>query len=428
MRKNKRNNRLFALALASAFCCLQAAAQQPATDDKTGGSLFADSLFLPEGMQAQEMDSLLQEWNVRKHLNPDDDCNASDENPSYTDEEYISRLHRLPNVIEMPYNEVVRKYIDQYSGRMRRTVSILLAASNFYTPIFEEALEIYQLPLELKYLPVIESALNPGATSRVGAAGLWQFMIATGKQYGLEVTSLIDERRDPIKASYAAARYLKDLYEMFGDWTLVIASYNCGPNNTYKAIKRAGGVKDYWQIYPYLPQETRGYVPAFIAANYIMNYYCEHNICPFETTLPLTADTLTINRNVRMEAISETCGISMDELKALNPQYRTTLIPGDSRTCTLKMPATAIAAFIEAGDSVYVKAGDPKERRDIVEVPQEKNSRNQASGSRTQTVKVRKGDTLGALAKRYHTTVANLRRLNNIRGNNIRAGQRLKVK
>ena len=217
MRKNKRNNRLFALALASAFCCLQAAAQQPATDDKTGGSLFADSLFLPEGMQAQEMDSLLQEWNVRKHLNPDDDCNASDENPSYTDEEYISRLHRLPNVIEMPYNEVVRKYIDQYSGRMRRTVSILLAASNFYTPIFEEALESYQLPLELKYLPVIESALNPGATSRVGAAGLWQFMIATGKQYGLEVTSLIDERRDPIKASYAAARYLKDLYEMFGD-------------------------------------------------------------------------------------------------------------------------------------------------------------------------------------------------------------------
>lgn len=428
MKISKRSNRLFSLAIAATFCCTQLAAQQTATDDKTGGSLFADSLFLPEGMQTQEMDSLLQEWNVRKHLNPDDDCNASDENPSYSDEEYISRLHRLPNVIEMPYNEVVRKYIDQYSGRMRRTVSILLAASNFYTPIFEEALESYQLPLELKYLPVIESALNPGATSRVGAAGLWQFMIATGKQYGLEVTSLIDERRDPIKASYAAARYLKDLYDMFGDWTLVIASYNCGPNNTYKAIKRAGGVKDYWQIYPYLPQETRGYVPAFIAANYIMNYYCDHNICPFETTLPLTADTLSINRNVRMETIVEKCGISMDELKALNPQYRTTLIPGDSRTCTLKMPGTAIAAFIEAGDSVYVKAGDPAERRDVVEVTQGTGSRKQASTSGTRTVKVRKGDTLGAIAKRYHTTVANLRRLNGIKGNSIRAGQRLKVK
>ena len=354
MRKNKRNNRLFALALASAFCCLQAAAQQPATDDKTGGSLFADSLFLPEGMQAQEMDSLLQEWNVRKHLNPDDDCNASDENPSYTDEEYISRLHRLPNVIEMPYNEVVRKYIDQYSGRMRRTVSILLAASNFYTPIFEEALESYQLPLELKYLPVIESALNPGATSRVGAAGLWQFMIATGKQYGLEVTSLIDERRDPIKASYAAARYLKDLYEMFGDWTLVIASYNCGPNNTYKAIKRAGGVKDYWQIYPYLPQETRGYVPAFIAANYIMNYYCDHNICPAATRLPASSDTLMISRPLQMSQVVKATGMEMDELKALNPQYRTSLIPGHVRPCTLRLPTAAVNAFLEAGDSVYV--------------------------------------------------------------------------
>ncbi|MBQ2044376.1 MAG: lytic transglycosylase domain-containing protein, partial [Bacteroidaceae bacterium] len=201
--------------------------------------LAADSLILPEGMQAHELDSLLNDWNVRSHLTADDSCNATGENPQFTEEEYISRLSRLPNVIEMPYNKEVRRYIDQYCERMRRSISIFLGAGNFYIPLFEEALESYQLPLELKYLPIIESALNPKATSRVGAAGLWQFMIATGKQYGLEVTSLVDERRDPIKSSYAAARYLKDLYDMFGDWTLVIASYNCGPNNTLKAITRA---------------------------------------------------------------------------------------------------------------------------------------------------------------------------------------------
>ena len=382
---------------------------------------------LPEGMSS-DIDELLQQWCAKQYLYPDTTCKNPNVNPTYDEEVYRDRLARIPAVMEMSHNEVVQHFIARYSGNLRRRVSYMLGAGNFYVPIFEEALDYYGLPLELKYLPVIESALDPTAVSPVGAAGLWQFMISTAKRYNLEINSVVDERCDPIKSSYAAAHFLSDLYKIYGDWNLVIAAYNCGPGNVNKAIRRAGGIKDYWAIYPYLPKETRGYVPAFIAANYIMNYYCEHNICPFETTLPLTADTLTINRNVRMEAISETCGISMDELKALNPQYRTTLIPGDSRTCTLKMPATAIAAFIEAGDSVYVKAGDPKERRDIVEVPQEKNSRNQASGSRTQTVKVRKGDTLGALAKRYHTTVANLRRLNNIRGNNIRAGQRLKVK
>ena len=421
---------IFAAILLSCSTGMQAQTENGDNDDVitiTDKDGKAEEIEVPTGLE-DNLDSLLHLYNAQTYMMLDTACNYKDENRTYPKEVYIDRLKRLPTIIEMPYNEVVQKFIDRYSGKLRRSVSFMLGASNFYMPIFEEALEAYNLPLELKYLPVIESALNPKAVSRVGATGLWQFMLATGKRYGLEVNSLVDERRDPVKASYAAAHYLSDLYKIFDDWGLVIAAYNCGPSKVNQAIHRAKGSADYWSIYPYLPKETRGYVPAFIAANYIMNYYCEHNICPFETTLPLTADTLTINRNVRMEAISETCGISMDELKALNPQYRTTLIPGDSRTCTLKMPATAIAAFIEAGDSVYVKAGDPKERRDIVEVPQEKNSRNQASGSRTQTVKVRKGDTLGALAKRYHTTVANLRRLNNIRGNNIRAGQRLKVK
>lgn len=388
--------------------------------------LAADSLILPEGMQAHELDSLLNDWNVRSHLTADDSCNATGENPQFTEEEYISRLSRLPNVIEMPYNKEVRRYIDQYCERMRRSVSIFLGAGNFYIPLFEEALESYQLPLELKYLPIIESALNPKATSRVGAAGLWQFMIATGKQYGLEVTSLVDERRDPIKSSYAAARYLKDLYDMFGDWTLVIASYNCGPNNTLKAITRAGGVKDYWKIYPYLPAETRGYVPAFIAANYVMNYYCQHNICPLETNLPQSADTLNVTRNVYMEQIVDLCGVSMDEVKALNPQYRTNLIPGESRPCTIKLPSSAVAAFLTAGDSIYThRIGELAKNRKVVEVDESK-APSSSAGSRT--VKVRKGDTLGSIAQRNRTTVTKIKRLNGLKNNNIRVGQKLRVR
>ena len=389
-----------------------------------------EEIGLPEGMTSREMDSLLHEWNVRNYLTYDENCETSSENPSYEKEEYITRLSHLPNVIEMPYNEVVRKFIDQYSNRWRRSIAVMLGASNFYFPLFEEALESYQLPLELKYLPVIESALSPGATSRVGAAGLWQFMLATGKQYGLEVTSLIDERRDPVKSSYAAAHYLKDLYDIFGDWTLVIASYNCGPQNVSKAIKRAGGARDYWTSYPYLPAETRGYVPAFIAANYIMNYYCEHNICPVNTTLPAGTDTIMVSRDVRFEQISELCGVGIEELKALNPQYRTTLIPGEARPLPLRMRAETISAFIEAGDSVYnhraselfskrekeVAGGEPAVRPAI----------NRSHSSRT--VRVKAGDTLGAIARRNHTTVAAIKRLNGLRGSTIRSGQRLRVR
>lgn len=385
---------------------------------------------LPQGME-DELDQLLQEWNNKSYLIPEGDCNDTGVNPEFPRETYIHRLSRLPNVMEMPYNDIVRKFIDRYTGSLRRSVSIILGASNFYMPLFEEALEAYQIPLELKYLPVIESALNPKATSKVGAAGLWQFMIGTGKQYGLEVTSLIDERRDPIKSSYAAAHYLKDLYGIFGDWTLVIASYNCGPNNVRKAIARAGGNKDFWTIYPYLPAETRGYVPAFIAANYVMNYYCEHNICPAGTVLPASTDTITITRNLHKDQIVAMCNVKAEELDALNPQYRTGLIPGDSHDCTLRLPTPAIAAFIECGDSIYrYHADELFTSRKEVEVAQAQvssgTSKASRKRSRTRTATVRKGDTLSAIAKRNHTTVKELRRKNGIRGNNIRPGQKLK--
>ena len=398
--------------------------------DETSAEASDEDIALPDAMNA-ELDSLLQEWNNKSYLIPEGDCTDNGVNPEFDRDTYIHRLQRLPNVIEMPYNEIVRKFIDQYTGRLRRTVSIILGASNFYTPIFEEALEAYQLPLELKYLPVIESAMNPTAVSRAGAVGLWQFMITTGKQYGLEVTSLIDERRDPIKSSYAAAHYLKDLYDIFGDWTLVIASYNCGPNNVRKAISRAGGVKDYWQIYPYLPAETRGYVPAFIAANYVMNYYCDHNICPVGTTLPASTDTVSVTRNLHFDQLVGMCNANQEEVRALNPQYRTSLIPGDSHVCTLRLPTSTMASFVAAGDSVYNwRATELLTSRREVEVNQASASTGRAArgGRGGSRVTVRRGDTLGAIAKRNHTTVARLRSLKGIRGNNIRAGQKLRVK
>ncbi|MBR1498371.1 MAG: transglycosylase SLT domain-containing protein [Bacteroidaceae bacterium] len=396
-----------------------------AIQDENDDDSLELSVELPEGLQTREIDSLLASWQTSKFLLFDEHCESTGENPDFDAETYAKRLSRLPNVVDMPYNNVVQQYINLYSGRLRQSVSVLLGASNFYNPIFEEALESYQIPLELKYLPIIESALNPTAVSRAGAVGLWQFMIGTGKQYGLEVTSLIDERRDPIKSSYAAAQYLHDLYGIFGDWTLVIASYNCGPNNVTKAIKRAGGAKDYWTIYPYLPAETRGYVPAFIAANYIMNYYCDHNICPVNTTLPMGTDTIQVSRNVRMERIAELCDISQDELRALNPQYRTSLIPGESHACTLRLPTAAVSTFLEAGDSIYVAADEIRTVPDVpIATPSKRKGRSRGNGS---TVTVRKGDTLGEIARRNHTTVSRLQQLNGIRGTNIKAGQKIKV-
>lgn len=402
-----------------------------------------EAIDVPEAMNF-EVDSLLNLYYSKTYLQPDNDCNLKDENVTYPKDVYIERLKRLPNVMEMPYNDIVQKFIDRYTGRLRHSVSYMLGASNFYTPIFEEALEAYGLPLELKYLPVIESALNPQATSRVGAAGLWQFMVATGKQYGLEVNSLVDERRDPVKSSYAAAQYLRDLYKIFGDWSLVIAAYNCGPENINKAIHRANGEADYWKIYPYLPRETRGYVPAFIAANYVMNYYCEHNICPMRTQLPAKTDTIIVSRDVHLKQIAEVCGVDIDELRSLNPQYRRDIVNGSNKPSVIRMPATMTNTFIANEDSIYnYQAETLFTRRSLVEVDNSskvsissKSSSSKKSSSRKKrtrrtrfkSVTIRKGDTLSEIAERNNTTVSKLRRLNNIKGNNIRAGKKIRVR
>lgn len=441
------------VALAAGF--FTASAQNNDTEitvhnDQTGRDEVID---LPEGM-TQSCDSLLSEWMAKKYLYPDTTCVDPDTNPVFQPDEFRDRLRRLPVVMEMPYNSVVQKFIDQYSTRLRRSVSYMLGAGNFYVPIFEEALDYYGLPLELKYLPFIESALEPKAKSRAGAVGLWQFMLATAKRYDLTVNSLIDERQDPYKSTWAAARYLRDLYGIFNDWSLVIAAYNCGPTNVSKAIHRAGGLHDYWSIYPYLPAETRGYVPAFIAANYIMNYYCEHNICPMKTKYPLSTDTLQIHRDLHMDQVAAFTGIDKEAIQALNPQYRTDLIPGSTGTMSLCLPTDALTAFIDQEDSIYnYRADELLKRRDVVEVTDQaassrrtytsasssrssKSSRSGSSRSKrkakskaaTKTATVRQGDTLSQIAARNGTTVKKLRQLNGIKGNLINVGQKIRVK
>ena len=406
---------------------------------------------LPEAMTS-EYDSLLSVYNSRTYLKINTDCNMPDVNPVYSKEVYKERLARIPSVIELPYNDVVQKFIDRYSGRLRRSVSIMLGAQNFYMPTFEEALESYGLPLELKYLPVIESALNPNAVSRVGATGLWQFMLSTGKQYGLEVNSLVDERRDPVRASYAAAHYLRDLYKIFGDWNLVIAAYNCGPDNISKAIHRSNGATDYWQIYPYLPKETRGYVPAFIAANYIMNYYCDHNICPMQADLPGKTDTVVVSRDVHFEQVAKVLGMEIGQIQQLNPQYRRNIVNGSTRPMALRLPATLVGKFIDNEDSIYAYRPDVLlAKRTEVDVNEDapsysrhssSSSRSKSSSSRNsrhkgkkgkknkggRNVTIRQGDTLSEIAKRNGTTVKKLKKLNKISGSGIRAGKKLRIK
>lgn len=421
---------------------------------------------LPESMII-DYDELLEQYHAKTYMQTDNNCNMRNEDPETTKEEYIERLQQIPAVMEMVYNEPVQKMIDRYTKRGRRQVSYMLGAANFYMPIFEQALETYGLPLELKYLPVIESALNPKAVSRVGATGLWQFMLETGKLYGLKVNSLVDERRDPIKASDAAARLLRDLYKIFGDWNLVIAAYNAGPERINKAIHRAGGETDYWKIYPYLPKETRGYVPAFIAANYVMNYYCDHNICPMETDLPAKSDTILVDRNIHLAQIANVIGIDLELLKELNPQYRKDLVHGKSGLTDIRLPAQYLGVFIDMQDSicnynadqllakrseVAVEDGGASTRSSYTRTSRStsssyssskgrsyqsdtskgkgkgKNSKKKGRKSEPTTVTVKKGESLEKIAKKNHTTVAKLKKVNKLKGNTIQAGKKIKLK
>lgn len=392
------------------------------------GTSREESIELPKSM-TYPLDSLLTDWKAKNYIDLGKDCETSLENPVFSDSIYIDRLSRMPTIMEMPYNEIVRKFIDMYTGRLRNQVAFMLSACNFYMPLFEEALDTYNLPLELKYLPIIESALNPSAVSRAGASGLWQFMLATGKLYGLESNSLVDERRDPIKATWAAASYLKDMYDIYKDWNLVIAAYNCGPGTINKAIRRAGGKTDYWEIYNYLPKETRGYVPAFIAANYVMTYYCKHNICPMETNIPDATDTVQVSRNLHFEQIADLCHVPLDEIKSLNPQYKRSIIPGDNHPQTLRLPQNAISTFIDKQDTIYRHRADElfKNRRTVTPANYRSTGAVVAGKGKPIYYKIKNGDTLGGIAAKYGVSVSKLRSWNGLSGNNIRAGRTLKI-
>ena len=384
-----------------------------------------ETLVFPESMQS-DMDSLYWDWQSKYLISIDENCQMTPSNPVVSDSIYIDRLSRIPSVIEMPFNDIVKKHIEAYTGRLRNKVSFMLAAANFYMPLFEEALDTYDLPMELKYLPIIESALNPKALSRQRASGLWQFMLRTGKIYGLDNNTLVDERRDPVKSTWAAVRYLKDLYNIYNDWNLVLAAYNCGPGNVNKAIRRAGGETDYWKIYPFLPKETRGYVPGFIAANYVMTYYCEHGICPMDSQLPAISDTIHINKDLHLQQVASVCNIDIEQLRSLNPQFKKDIIPGNSKAYALQLPNNTANIFIEREDSIYAyEAKKYLNKRRTVAVSEASTPKN-AKGAKYH--KIRKGDTLGGIARKYGVSVRQLRDLNGIRGNNITAGKNLRIR
>lgn len=383
-----------------------------------------EHIVLPEPLKVN-MDKLLSDWMTSHLLDIDKNCIQNSENPNFSDSIYIERLSKLPTAIEMPYNQIVRSYINLYAQRLRDRVSYMLGLGRFYFPIFEEALDAENMPMELKYLPVIESALNPTATSKVGAAGLWQFMLPTGKMYGLEINSLIDERRDPVKSTYVAVRYLKNLYRIYGDWGLAIAAYNCGPGNVNKAIRRSGGKRDYWEIYFHLPKETRGYLPAFIAVNYLMNYPKEHNICEVKCKIPMNTDTVQVNEMVHFQQIADVLHLPIEEIRTLNPTFRRDLIPGNLKPYTLRLPMFSAYAFIDLRDSIERYKSDEFlfNFRKTVDPTVAEN----ASSKAIIHHKVRRGETIQSIAKAYDVAVWEIKEWNNLRSTKLSKGKLIKI-
>lgn len=398
-------------------------------------SLDRVPIVYPESFET-DAQAMREDWYLRNYADID---READSRPtvSATDRELIDRLGQIPTTIELPFNSVVRNYIVKYSERHRQLVENMLGMSLYYMPIFEQALDRHGLPLELKYLPVIESALRPDAVSKAGATGLWQFMIPTATGEGLEVNTVVDERRDPYASSEAAATYLKKLYGIYGDWSLAIASYNCGPGNVNKALRRAGigadDKKDFWAIYPFLPSETRGYVPAFIAATYIMTYYDLHNISPALAKKPILTDTVHVTRRVHFQQISDVMGIPMEELRVLNPQYRRDYIPGDLRPYSLVLPSLQVYAYVANEDSIINHNAERYARRDIVEPASGAVSGSDSRGEYVEELvtryhTVKRGETLASIARRYGVTQASIRQNNGIkRRKGVKRGQRLRI-
>jgi membrane-bound lytic murein transglycosylase D len=381
------------------------------------------------------LNQLVNSWHVNNYTEKINQEGYLDDTP-VSDEVYIERLSKLPNLIELPYNNVVGNCIKGYvEGRRRRIVEYMLGIESFYFPMIEESLEKYGLPLELKYLTVVESALNPTAVSRRGASGLWQFMLPTAKNYGLEINSLVDERLDPLKSTDAACRHLKDLFDIYGNWHLAIAAYNCGAGNVNKAIRRANKKTDFWEIYRFLPRETRVYVPLFIAANYVMNYYAYHQLYPVQTlTLPVM-DTIMVTQQIHFDQISTVLNISKEEIKALNPQYKRDIIPGNGKPYALSLPSTYAYLFIDKEQDIAGYNTDVLfTNRSVVEDASETAMKGRASKSKkqisgtTKRYKVRSGDSYYTIARKFPGySSRDLMRLNNTRSSSLRKGQYIRI-
>ena len=411
--------------LGSLICLLQPLqAEEIKTAEKDTLDTIENEIgLIPESLDSN-VDSLLHSWHVQYFTQEEDFCHDDNTNINFPDSVYADRLNRLPSLISLPYNHIVGDCIKLYAERKRDLVRYMLGMADFYFPIIEEVLDQHNLPLELKYLAVVESALNPVALSRVGASGLWQFMLPTGKIYGLEINSLVDERRDPKRATEAACAYFKDMYAIYGDWNLVMAAYNCGPGNVNKAIRRAGGKRDFWTIFPYLPRETRSYVPLFIAASYIMNYYCDHNLCPLQTSLPLATDTVMVNQALHLQQVSEVLQLDLATLRALNPQYKRDIIPGNNRPSVLKLPAAATYAFVGKEDTVY------KHRMEdyLANIVTSSTNPSGSKSTREQiTHVVQAGENLYTIANRYGLTAKEIRKWNRLGSNRVAKGKRLKL-
>jgi membrane-bound lytic murein transglycosylase D len=403
-----------------------------------GAETATDTIPMPEEIQVlnfeSNLDSLIYLWYVQQVQQPDSIVfpvitGANSLLPDFPDSVYMERISKIPSVIDLSYNRIVRNFINVYTNERRENLEIMLGLTNFYFPVFEDIFDFYGLPTELKYMSVIESALNPRAVSKAGATGIWQFMYSTGRMYGLTINSLVDERRDPIKSTHAAARYLKDLYDIYGDWILVIAAYNCGPGNVRKAIRRAGPKKNYWDIYYYLPRETRGHIPAYIAATYLMNYYYEHNLHPRNIELPLVTDTIMINEDLHLKQVAEVLDIPIKMLRDLNPQYRMDIVPGNNKGFSLTLPFEFSLHFIDLQDSILAYKDsvyfsphnvitNPTRSRYVPEPP---------TGKTKLYYTVKSGDNLGYIAEWYNVRASDLRYWNNIRRNLIRTGQKLAV-
>jgi membrane-bound lytic murein transglycosylase D len=378
----------------------------------------------------RDLDSLVNSWYVKLAFKEYPAVNENDSVISeFPDSVYVDRLSKINSIIKLPFGPIIRNCIHVYTKVKLDDFRAILGLKDYYFPVFEDIFDSYGLPAELKYMAVIESALNPNAVSRAGATGMWQFMYSTGRLYGLTINSIVDDRRDPVKAAHAAAKFLKDMYAIYQDWTLVIAAYNCGPGNVDKAIRRSGNKKDYWDIYYRLPRETRGYIPMYVAATYAINNYREHHIVPLQVNIPVSTDTIMVNKDIHLSQISEVMHIQLGELRALNPQYKTGFIPGSTKPQSLTLPLNHLSDFIDLNDTIRNYKPDIYLNKKNLTVNPTRSSyiSPDVKGKTKLYYTVKDGDNLGFISEWYRVGLSDLRYWNDIYGNTIRVGQKLAV-